>query len=319
VAGEKVCLVINPMSGAGRTAARVELLQDLARTVFGEVAVRLTSAQGEGTAHARAAAQAGADLVIAVGGDGTANEVVNGVMLAGRPEVAFGLLPAGTGSDLAKTLAMPADWGEALGAIAAAPPAPTDVMIGTFTTDRGPLVRYGINVIGMGLAGRVVRYANESGKQLGGRATFLISTLRAFATHRPTSAALSWETPEGDTGSWRGELLNVFIGNGRYCGGGMMTGPHARMDDGLLDIVIVEPTSVVRSLAGIRNLYDGTIGDLPHTATFRARAITAEPIDGSVLLSDVDGEQPGRLPAEVRCLHGALQVRAPWMDGARAG
>lgn len=316
--GEKVCLVVNPMSGAGRTGALLGQLEAEARRVFGAVDVRVTATPGAGSAHADAAAREGAELVIAVGGDGTANEVVNGLLASGAPSASFALLPAGTGSDLAKSLAMPSDWATALEAIRGAPTLPTDVMLGRFTTEHGQVHRYGVNVIGMGLAGRVVRYANQSSKRLGGTATFLISTLRAFATHRPTWASLSWEGADGANASWEGELLNLFISNGRYCGGGMLTGPSARMDDGLLDVAIVEPTSVVRSLGGIGSLYDGTISALPHVRSFQARSLRAAPSRGSVLLCDVDGEQPGVMPAEVQCLSGLLRVRAPWRQGVRA-
>lgn len=313
-----VILVVNPMSQAGRTGRRLEQLSKLARAALGPVEVRTTRALGDGRRLAREAAEGGASLVIAVGGDGTANEVVDGLMSAAQGPCAFGLLPAGTGSDLARTLAMPTDWEEALVAIRHAAPQPTDVMVGTFTDVTGKrVVRHGINVVGMGMAGEVVRRVNRSSKRLGGQVSFLTATLGALVAWRAPEVEITWDDEDGAVGRWVGPLVNAFVANGRYCGGSMLVGAEARMEDGLLDVVVVPRQSLWRLALSTPHLYDGRIAEQDDIVSFRTARVAARPVREGFVPSDMDGEQPGGLPAEIRCLAGALPVRAPWRDGVR--
>ncbi|MFT4622901.1 MAG: diacylglycerol kinase (ATP), partial [Myxococcota bacterium] len=178
---EDVCFVVNPRSAGGRTAARLnELEREVARR-FSNATVQLTRGPGDAEARARDAVRDGASVVVAVGGDGTASEVVNG--LAGAPSATvFAVLPAGTGCDLVRTLEMPRDLGACLDVIASAPARPVDVVEVQATTPGGVVKRRCINVAGFGVNGEVVARANRSRKLLGGKLTFLLSTARAMAT-----------------------------------------------------------------------------------------------------------------------------------------
>lgn len=311
-----VALVVNPRSGAGRTARRLPRLVAAAQEALGPVTVHETRGPGDGLRCAREAAEGGAELVVSLGGDGTANEVVNGLMAAGG-EAAFATVPAGTGSDLARTLGLSRDPIEAFRQVAAAAPRPLDVFRGRFATRAGGSVeRFGVNVVGMGLAGDVVDRVNRSSKRLGGRVGFALATAAGLAAWRSPRVRVSWEHDDGSAGAWEGALVNLFACNGRYCGGGMLTGPSARLDDGLLDVVVIPDRGLLRLGAATPALYDGRIASLPWVVAARVRAVEAESLDGDWIPSDIDGEQPGGLPARVEVLPGALRVRAP---GARSG
>ncbi len=307
----RVSLVINPHSGGGRTGRRLPALEEVARRVFDDVEIRQTRGPGDGVEQAAAASAAGADLVIAVGGDGTANEVVNGLLRADHGS-AFALVPAGTGSDLVRALGIPSDWRAAIEVISAAPTWRADVMDLRCTGPDGEEVqRFGINVAGVGMAGDVVERTHRSSKRFGALATFLSATLRSLASWRPVPSRVRWIDAGGAEGSWEGPLTNLFVNNGRFCGGGMLTGPRASMHDGLLDVVIIPELPLVRTLALAPHLYSGGLPDLDDVIAFQATELWAEPTTARALPMDVDGETPGTTPVHVRCLPARLPLCLP--------
>lgn len=306
-----VVLVVNPLSAAGRTGRRLHELEDLAKAAFGAAEVRATVGRGDGRRLAMEAVEEGAELVIAVGGDGTANEVVDGIMTVGARHTAFALVPAGTGSDLAKTLGMPKKWSDAIDAIRQSTAVPTDVLRGTFSQPDGSTRgRYGINVIGVGMAGEVVRRVNEGSKALGGQITFLAATVRTMLAWRAPEVSFKWTDEHGVEGTWNGKLTNAFIANGRYCGGGMLVGPKSTMRDGLLDIIVIPDMPVTRLIANTSGLYNGQIAKTPGVLSMRVKKFSAT-TRGRFVPCDIDGEQPGGLAMEVEVLRDALRVRAP--------
>lgn len=306
-------LVVNPRSGAGRTAAALPAIERAAREQFGDVRVLYTERPqhaGELAAHA---VQHGARLVIAVGGDGTAHEVVDGLVRRTPPGArpTFAVLPAGTGSDLARTLGIGRDPIAALAAIAASQPRPIDVLRCAFDGPDGPTDETAVNIAGFGINGEVVRRANQGSKRLGGRLTFLIATLGALVHWRGRQVALSWTGPDGD-GGWCGLLSAGFVCNAQFCGGGILAAPGASMDDGVADLVVVPQQPVWRSVRSLPSLYDGTLGTVPGVVTARVTTIEVQAVghDGPLLV-DLDGEQPGRAPLRIGVVPGRLFVQAP--------
>jgi diacylglycerol kinase family enzyme len=315
----RTVIVVNPRSGGGRTGARLDELRALATPVLGDVEVWPTGALGDGSRQAEAAARAGAEVVIACGGDGTASEVVDGLLRVAGPRPVLGLLPAGTGSDLARTLGMPSGWPEALRAIAAAAPRPTDAIRATFTARDGTkVVRHGINVVGVGLAGDIVRRVNASGKRLGGTLTFLGATVTSLLRWRAPVARVAWTDPEGFDRVWAGRLMNVFVANGRYCGSGMCVDPAGTMDDGVLGVAIVPELPRLRALRELPRLYDGTLVESDALVTGRATRLRVWADGGGWIPGDLDGEGPGGTPVEVEVVPGVLRVVAPWAPPLRA-
>lgn len=315
----RTVIVVNPRSGGGRTGARLDELRSLAGSVFGDVELRLTGALGDGAHQAEAAARAGAERVIACGGDGTASEVVDGLLRVPGARPVFGLLPAGTGSDLARTLGMPSAWPAALRALADAPPRPADALRTTFTARDGTkIVRHGVNVVGVGLAGDIVRRVNASGKRFGGTVTFLGATVAALLQWRAPVARVAWTDPEGFDRVWAGRLANVFVANGRYCGSGMCVDPAGTMDDGVLGVTIVPELPLLRSLRELPRLYDGTLVDSTAIVTGRATRLRVWADSGGWIPGDLDGEGPGGTPVEVEVAPGVLRVAAPWATPLRS-
>ena len=187
-------VVVNPNAAGGRVGQQWGALERELRIRLGAVQLMLTERAGHATELARAAVEEGAKTVLSMGGDGTHNEVINGIMQA-KPEpgaVTLGLLPAGTGGDFRRMCVSNADALTAASALPRAESHPIDVGSLNFHTDDGdPAQRYFINIASFGIGGLVDRYANQSRKRLGGKATFYIATLKALASYSPATVRVS--------------------------------------------------------------------------------------------------------------------------------
>lgn len=309
--GTATALIVNPQARGGRLGRGFGALAAALRPVLGEFTPYFTSAPGDGTARCRAALAAGAQLVIAVGGDGTASEVITGLMQAGAGPatgVAFGFLPCGTGRDLGRCLGSAGDPLAAARSLRAAAPRAVDVGQVDYTSFAGQPARgYFINVASFGMSGLGDQLVNRSKKRLGTRATYLFAALTASLRYRNARVALRLDAgPEQEQ-----RIYTVAIANGRYFGGGMMIAPSARIDDGLLDVVTLGDLSLWEALPLSRVIYAGGHLGRPKVAMRRAQTITARALDGAApVLIDVDGENPGQLPASFRILPKALLLRA---------
>jgi YegS/Rv2252/BmrU family lipid kinase len=302
---------VNPTSGGGRTGRHFDRIARAVKAAHGDFRAVFTTRQGEAVDIAREAARGGERMVVAVGGDGTASEVVDGLTGAGRvvePEVLFGCIPHGTGGDLRRSLGWPATPEEAARALAVGVTVTCDVGLVEYTAhDGSSQSRHFVNVSSFGVSGRVVREMARGGRFGGGKLTYTLASARALLGYR--DQPVRWRV---DGGEWTEERLTALaICNGRYFGAGMMVAPTARMDDGLFDVTAWKGLGFADFLTKRRMLYDGTHVKLPNTRCLRARVVEAEPMEGAEVLLDVDGEQPGRLPARWRVLPGALRVRVP--------
>ena len=208
--------VVNPRGGGGRAGRLWPEVR--ARLLAGgiDAAERVTTRAGDGTRLAREAVEAGATAIVAVGGDGTANEVVDGMLTGGvtGSDVELLYIPAGTGSDLARTLGIPRDPLAAADAAGDMPRRRIDVGVLDFHDHAGrPARRHFVNIADAGIGGLVVTRVNTTPKILGGRVSFLIGTMRAIASFRPVQLEISL-----DDGRERrsGRFCNVVVANCQY-------------------------------------------------------------------------------------------------------
>ena len=304
----KPLLVVNPKSAGGRTGRHFDAIARAVRSAIGDFDAAFTRAPGDGARLAREGCAAGAQLVVAVGGDGTASEVVDGIVLgapAGR-DVHFGFIPRGTGGDLRKTLGIGADLTSSARALASGETITADLgRISYVGHDGLPKVRHFANVAGFGISGLVDEKVNSGLRLGGGKLSFMLAAARALFGWR--DQPVRWRA---DGGVWSTDRVTALsVCNGRYFGGGMLVAPEARLDDGLFDVVVWTGLGISDFVVKKRMLYDGTHVRLPNTRVLRARAVEAEPLEGARVLLDVDGEQPGTLPARIELLPGALRIR----------
>jgi YegS/Rv2252/BmrU family lipid kinase len=305
----KTLVVVNPHSANGSTGRSWRRLGAALRDTLGDYEERFTGGAQDATRIARDGLLAGAERVIAVGGDGTTNEVVNGFFQAGRlinPGAVLGFMPRGTGGDFRKSLGIGKRLEECLPVLSSGHTRACDVGLATFVGPSGePVRRYFINITSFGLGGLVDDRVNHSTKAFGGKTSFLLGTLKAMLAYRNKPVRLRVD----DTFDEALTINNVAVANGQYFGGGMWVAPHATIDDGLFDVIVLGNMSRLEMLTQGTRIYKGTHLALPKVLELRGRRVEATS-DEEVLI-DMDGEQPGRLPIAFEMLPSALRLIAP--------
>lgn len=299
-------LIINPWAGNGEAGRKRQEIEELAGKFFGEHQILLTDRPGRAADFASQALEAGVGKVICVGGDGTLNEVVNGLLSGlgenmARPEL--GYLPVGTGSDLARTAGITGNLENGIRNIATGRGRPVGVGRATFIDNGGVAAsRYFINVLSFALGGEVAGRVNRSSKALGGFLSFLWATVTALrAFEKPRVRLKIGDRVVEQTVCW-----HVAIANGQYQGGGMCIAPGATLDDGSLRVTVVGDLSVLGVLLNLPSLYNGKIYSVKKVLRFSGQKIEAE--SGDRVLIDLDGEQVGRLPLGVELFSSALRM-----------
>ncbi len=316
---ERIAFIVNPRAQGGRAGDRLDLLRRAIDRAFGDWNLLVTEGPGHAELLARQAVDDGADIVAAIGGDGTCSDVVNGLYEGRQPvsrKVIFAIIPWGTGSDLARSIKAPGTLADALWVAATGMTLPADVGLLDYQGAGGETCRrVFVNVAGFGANGDVVHRANRSSKRLGGRATFFRATVGSLLNYRTEEVHLEWDGPDGP-GTWQGTLLAAFVANGAWCGGGMWVGRGGTMHDGCLDLLIIPDLGLTRNLKDVWRLYDGSmwrVGGVVRTRVTRLEASSARGQRGEPVLLDVDGEQPGSLPVRIETLPGSLQIRGGWL------
>jgi YegS/Rv2252/BmrU family lipid kinase len=274
-----------------------------------EFSEHLTTSAGEATIVAREALLAGVSRVVAVGGDGTLSEVVNGYLdNAGRPvneHASLGLLPSGTGSDFRRSIGL-GNLKQAIGSVLSDKTMLIDAAQAFFCDEYGrEASRHFINLASFGLGGDVSAYVNRWRDRMpgwiGGQARFVAAALLGLKRYRlvPLRVSADGQPPLII------ESNLIVIANGKFAGAGMMLAPNAKLDDGMLDVILTDRATrldVIRELPRIRR---GGYLKNPKVREFRAREIT---IAGeSRLAIDIDGEMAGYTPARLRILPAAVR------------
>jgi diacylglycerol kinase (ATP) len=248
---------------------------------------------------AQAASEATGSLLVVVGGDGTVNEVVNGVT---GTDAEIALLSSGTGEDFGRTHGVPDSFDDAVRAALQGETRTIDV--GKVECGGSP-ARFFANVGSVGMSGAVARRANAMSKALGGKVTFFYSLTREFLAWRNTEVVV-----ELDHGIRReGSLHDVIVANGRFHGGGMKLAPDAAQDDGLFDVVTIGDVNKLDFLTTAPKLYSGRYLTHPKVELLRSATVVisaAEPLP-----LEVDGEPIGTTPARFEVVPAALRLRVP--------
>lgn len=300
----KVAFIVNPAAGHGRGAARWARARAHAARSWPGHSESLTERPGHGRELARAAALDGADLIVAVGGDGTLGEVVDGFLsapAAARRETTLAVFPAGSGCDFARHAGVPTDPDAWAAAMAAGRRRLLDGALATFRgTDGAPRSRRFLNVAALGLAGAVAEGVHRRGKPLGGTLTYLLEGLWAVAAGRPRRMRL---VVDGAAEPWADYQL-VAVANTSTIGGGMKVAPDADMEDGLLDLLTVGPLSRAELLRLLPRVYSGGHTGAPGVVLRRARRVEVGAEEALPL--NLDGDLEGTTPAVFEVLPRAI-------------
>ncbi|MEP6787249.1 MAG: diacylglycerol kinase family protein [Acidobacteriota bacterium] len=308
-------VIVNPKSASGSTHDKWSLTASEFRAHFGPFSVAFTKGVGNAVDIAERAAKSGRRFIIACGGDGTINEVANGILHSGE-DAELGVLPSGTGGDLRRTLGLPLSNREAAVALRDGETRTMDVGHVTFQDHEGETVtRYFLNVSSVGLAADVIKRVKSAKlfdwlpiESLRGRANFAISTLTEVLDLTPSMVRVRFDDGEEHTL----QTIAFCVANSRYFGGGMMIAPDAKINDGLLDVVNIGDIGTAKILLNAYSLYRGTHNKLDEVKSTLARKVEISAADPSVdILLETDGEMPGKLPAIYEIVPDALRVRVP--------
>ncbi len=296
----KLVVLVNSAAGGGRAGRVWERLRTTVPELAGSREIHAAGAEASRDELATRLSE-GADRVLAVGGDGTAHLVANVLLESGRGErVPFGLVPAGTGSDLARTLGLPRDPAACVRRLLAAEPRAIDAL--RIQVDGGGR-RYAVNTVSAGLSGAVVPAVNADPNR--GHLTYLTCTLRALLGYKPVPCRLEVDgEPFHD-----GAFFLVALANGRFFGKGMQVAPGAALDDGRIDVVLIPPVPLWHLPYRLPQFLTGRHVRLPIVKAAKARNVRLEPAPGFPPY-EVDGEVVSSGPAEIRVLPGALRVLA---------
>ncbi len=298
---QPVCLIVNPAAGGGKAAYLAPAVEQALRGH----GLSMRREDTRDLQHARElalAAAAAGEIVLALSGDGLLGTLADA--LRSTPGAVLGILPGGRGNDFARVLGMPEDAIAACAAFASGVPRAIDLGVVLNTIED----EHGCSYVGIASAGfdsDANRIANEAPAWLGGQ-VYAYGALRALLSWRPAHFEIELDPP-GERHSFSG--YSVAAANSKAYGGGMNLAPDALLDDGLLEIVVVERVSKLRFLANLPKVFAGTHVRMENVHVFRAAEVAISADRPFVLYAD--GDPIGELPLRVRAQRGAVSMIVP--------
>jgi diacylglycerol kinase (ATP) len=290
------CVIVNPNAGS---VEEIEVLERTAGSSLPGVELRVTRQEGDARRFAREALEAGAGLIVAAGGDGTLNEVVNG-LAADFGGARLGLIPLGTGNDFARSINVPADLDAAVGILREGRVRTIDVARATFRDGS----RYFINMAAGGFSGLVSEKADEV-KDRWGPLAYLRAAVGVLPELQGFDATFLIDGIDGRE-RLKLEAYNVVVSNGRYVAAGIPVAPQSRLDDGRLDLMLV-PTASLGEMAIL--LPQVLLGRHTESDRLIFREITSLEIASDPAMAfNVDGELIGETPVRFEVLPRVLRV-----------
>ena len=272
-------LIVNPAAGADRALEHASLISAELSKRFGPIETAITAGPGDAERAAARAVDDGCTRLFVAGGDGTLNESLNGVARhpGGLEQVTFGIVPLGTGNDFARAVGIPVEVEEALAVLTRAE---------VVHVDAGQLNdRIFVNVSGGGFIADVSEAVTPQMKSIAGRLAYLVGGAQTLLEFEPIRMTLAAE-PGGER---VGASVHAFaVCNSRLIGGGRLIAPHAIVDDGLLDICVIEAMPTLEFVALLRRVAGGDHTDDPRVRYLRASRATMQ-FDRRILVN-TDGE-----------------------------
>lgn len=280
----KFLFIINPVAGNGRGKDQIQVINQYMSALDHDYSLKISSRIGNVTELTAWGCSCGFTDIITVGGDGTFIEAVNGMDL--EADVQLGLIPSGTGNDFARVLGMPKDINSCLDIIIRGQAKLVDV--GQVNHQRF------INACCMGIDGEIILDTDRIKDKIKGTTAYVLSTLKALTVYKAKKVLIRIDDKEMTR-----EIILVAIGNGKYIGGGMMVTPDAEIDDGLLDICIVNKLNKAKLLMLFPSIFKGShVSIKPTVEMYRGKSIHVEAIEDRLLIN-ADGNLIGTTPASI--------------------
>ena len=298
----QVKVIVNPVAGANATYRKWPKIRSLLHYIGLPFEFQYTEGVGHAIELARAAASSGCRFLVAVGGDGTVNEVANGILLSEELNKAtIGIISTGTGSDFIRSAGIDRDYIKACSSLTSLRRRLIDVGVVEYHRDGRTHERYFVNSAGIGFDAAVVETSNHLPKFMGGTIPYVIGLLKSLVGYRNKSVTIKVEDREESK-----RILSVVVANGCYFGGGMRVAPQADISDGLLDVITVGDMGKLELLRAFPTIYKGTHIHHPKVGMEKATRISIE--SPEKFLVHADGEFLGEGPVSFRLMPSALSI-----------
>ncbi len=329
---QRMMVIVNPVSGQGEASRRWLDIERTLKDLRLDFEYCFTEYPRHAVSLARKAAEEGYKTVVAVGGDGTVYEIVNGLMSSNALEMpVLGLIPCGRGTDFASSVGIPSDWQVAVSLLASGRKRKVDVVSIEYMDGDGLKDGYFVNIAGVGFDSEIVKNANlikpALFSLLGGRLSYFASFVPALRKLKEKDIEMHL-----DEKVTRVVAVSVFLANGNYFGGKMRVAPNAEVDDGMIDVIVTgiggqspvidlppeEPVPRrgrlgkifhgLRTISSISRMYTGILPDDESVFSFKAKKVRL--LSDNILLLHADGELIGEAPVAAEVIDNALTVIA---------
>jgi len=295
-------VIVNPVAGARSTRRKWPVISRLLERIGLSFDFDYTEGVGHAMELARIAASDGYRYLVAVGGDGTVNEVANGILHSTNAKTtALGVVSTGTGSDFARSAGLARDYTTACSQLTSSKRLTIDVGVVEYQRDGKTHERFFINSAGVGFDAAVVKETERLPKFFGGTIPYVAGMLRTLVTYKNKSITLKMGDEEEHH-----RVLTVSVANGNYMGGGMRIAPDAALDDELLDVVVIGNMGKLEILKEFPTIYKGTHINHPKVSVKKATNVAIE--SAEPMLVYADGELLGECPAAFRVVPAALSL-----------
>ncbi len=294
---KKALIILNPSSGKNRAKEYEGQIVQILKQEYDQVQVEYTKGAGDGTKLAGMACDENYDLVVSMGGDGTVNEVINGLALKeSRPP--YGIIPLGTVNDLSKALNISQDPEEAM----------KMMLTGTMKAiDIGKVNdHYFGNVAAVGRVPEAIHEVSGEEKSRLGPLAYYIKGVQRILEKETFSVRLSFDEVE-----WEGEIAAIIMGLTKSLGVFKKVFPKAEVDDGLLHVMILRDFSLIETLKMTPNLLTENLEDSENIIYMTVKKIRVEAMGEKEYTSDIDGDEGPDLPLDVEVLPKFLRVLVP--------
>lgn len=290
----KVLIIINPAAGKGQSKNYIGTIKEKFEEAAIDYQIKISNRVGNVTELAINGVKDGFNEVVAVGGDGTLIEALNGIV---GTDIKLGIIPAGTGNDFVRSIGVKRDFLQAL-----------DVVIkGNYKLiDIGEVNdRFFLNVVSFGIDGEVVKTMEKIKTVVSGSAAYYVSSIKAIATYKAVKMSINIDGKE-----YHRRAYLLAIGNGKYFGGGMKITPDARVDSGDFEICIINDISRISLMRLLSKASSGNHISENGVEVFRGKEIVIRAITDHLAVN-ADGNLIGPAPAKISISSNKLKILCP--------
>lgn len=301
--------IVNPAAGNGLVQKRWPGIQAILDSLLWRYEVGITKHRGHAAELAREAVRKGFRYIAAVGGDGTNNEVVNGLIrqkTVPLHEIVYTLLPIGTGNDWIRTHGIPRDLKQWLFMVVREHTVLQDVGVVQYQSEGETQTRYFVNVAGLAYDAYVVRFAEQRKSKFGGRLVYLALIVYCLLRYKLSKATVRFDGQEET-----GYFYTINGGICRYSGGGMQVVPHAQPSDRLLALTLARRLSKLGVLLNTWRFYNASIGKHPKVSLHQVKTIEVDSAGPEPVWVEADGEFLGQTPVILYIAQEKLRVLTP--------